>query len=532
MEEFRTKLKEDIALKKISVSLVQCPAWGRETPPYAISLLAGNLRSQGYKTHLFDLNNELFNKVSDKTRAYWGQEYEVFWHSKNSVRELFEQHSNEVDKAVERIIATGSKIVGFSLVNTNVHFSMGISQKLKELSPETLIVLGGPSTAEDMGGINFIEKSFVDAIVLREGDITFPELCKVIDEKGYPEKIPGLIFKKDGEIINGGLREPIQSLDSIPFADFTDYDFTHYADPTRIDMFSSRSCINRCHYCYERQYMQRYRYRSGKRMFEELRYHMSYNHNIKFIFFSDSVVNGSLKAVKEFSELLLSHDIKVTWGGQAVVRKDMGAELLNLMSKSGCAYLSYGIETGSAKVLKSMNKKLATIEASEQNLKDTHDAGIKAYANFMFGYPTETEEDFLQTLGFVRRNRPWIDAVSPSSTFTCILPNTYLYEHMEEFGVDPNRYDPLYWSTRDGENTYPIRFERYERFCKLCLELELTGIGVVEERLDKWKKLGDYYLYVKNYDKAADCFARDLLVQMKWGLILQDHTEDLKNCWL
>jgi anaerobic magnesium-protoporphyrin IX monomethyl ester cyclase len=511
MEVSTIKLKEDIGVKNISVSLVQCPAWGRETPPVAISLLAGNLRNQGYKVHLFDLNNEYFYKVSDKYKIYWGQEYFYFWESENSVKELLDQYQNEVEQTVEQIAATGSKIVGFSLVFTCVHFTMEIAKKLKELSPETMVVLGGPSTAEYAGGLNFLDRSFVDAIVLREGDITFPEICKDIEEKGHLEKIPGLIFKKDGAVINGGLRAPVQSLDSIPFADFTDYDFTKYADPTRIDLFSSRGCINKCHYCDERQYLQRYRYRSGKRLFEELRYHMSYNPNIKSIFFCDSVVNGSLKAMHEFSELLIRHDIKVAWGGQAVVRKDMDAGLLNLMAKAGCAYLCYGIETGSEKVLKTMNKKLATIEADEQNLKDTHNAGIRAYANFMFGYPTETEEDFLQTLDFVRRNRPWIDGVSPSLSFTNILPNTYLYENLVEFGIDPKRYHHLYWSTRDRENTYPIRFDRYERFCRLCIELGLTGVGVVEERLDKWKKLGDYYTYIKDYEKATECFALDLL---------------------
>jgi anaerobic magnesium-protoporphyrin IX monomethyl ester cyclase len=142
-----------------------------------------------------------------------------------------------------------------------------------------VIVLGGPSTAEYVDGLNFIDRSFVDAIELREGDITFPELCKDIEGKGHPEKIPGFIFKRDGEVINGGLRSPVRSLDSIPFSDFRDYDFTKYTDPTRIDLYYNRGCVNKFHYCYERLYLQIYWYRSGQRIFEELQYHMSYNQN-------------------------------------------------------------------------------------------------------------------------------------------------------------------------------------------------------------------------------------------------------------
>jgi radical SAM superfamily enzyme YgiQ (UPF0313 family) len=440
------------------------------------------------------------------------------------------EYEDEVVKTVEKIVSARSKIVGFSIVFTSVNFTLEIAERLKNLSSETMIVFGGPSMAEYAGGLNYLDKSFVDAIVLREGDITLPEICKDMEEKGHFEKIPGLVFKKDGEIINGGLREPVQSLDSIPFADYTDFNFTQYANPTRIDFFSSRGCVNKCHYCDERQYLQRYRYRSGRRLFEELRYHMSYNPNIKFIFFCDSVANGSLKAMREFSELLIKHNIKVAWSGQAVVRKDMDAELLKLMAKAGCTFLSYGIETGSERVLKTMNKKLATIEVAEQNLKDTHNSGIRAFANFMFGYPTETEEDFLQTLEFIRRNRRWIDGVSPSAGFTVIVPNTYLYENLMEFGLEPEKPHHLYWSTKDGKNTYPVRFDRYERFCKLCIELGLSGVGVVKERVDKWKTLGSYYHYVNDYEKAAECLMKDLLKNgysfdsMK--LFLESYTND------
>lgn len=497
-------------INDFSITLVQCPCWGRETPPLAISLLAGNLRHKGFKVNLFDFNNELFHHVSDETKMQWSQEAYSFWSSEASVKELMENYNDEIEDEVSRIIGTRSPLVGFTIYFTTKNYTLEIIKRLKTRSPHTRVILGGPSTAEYAGGLELLKSPNVDAIVLREGDETLPELCAAFQEHGCFVKLPGLVFKNGEEIINGGLRGPIPSLDVLPFPDYSEFDLTNYAAPERLDIFSSRSCVNQCHFCDERKYFGRFRVRSGKRIFEEVRHHLSRFPNIKFFNFSDSVINGSLKTLREFSELLLQHNIKIAWGGQAIIRKDMDPEILSLMANAGCTYLSYGIESGSDAVRKSMNKGGFTSEIASTVLKATHDAGIKAFANFMFGYPTETEEDFQMTLNFIRRDHKWIDGVSPSQSFIVIVPNTYLCEHPAEFGVEANMHH-LYWQTVDAENTYPIRFDRYERFCKVCIELGLGGVGVTEEKVDKWKLLGAYYRHKKDYPAALDCYKKDLL---------------------
>ncbi|RJQ47244.1 MAG: radical SAM protein [Nitrospiraceae bacterium] len=497
-------------LKEFSITLVQCPCWGRETPPLAISLLAGNLRNKGFSVNLFDFNNELFHKVSDDIKRQWSQEAYTFWSSETSVKGLMEEYSEEVDDEVRRIIETGSQLVGFTVYFTTKNYTLEIIKRLKVRSPDTTVILGGPSTAEYAGGLELLKNPCVDAIVLREGDETLPELCTAYKEKGRFVSIPGLVFKEGEEIIHGGIRNPVPSLDALPFPDYSGFDLAQYASPERLDIFSSRSCVNRCYFCDERKYFERFRVRSGKRIFEEVQHNLTLFPHLKFFNFSDSVLNGSLKTLREFSELLLQNNVRIAWGGQAIVRKDMSPELLSLMAKAGCTYLSYGIESGSDAVRKSMNKGRFTTEAAAQVLRDTHNAGIKAYANFMFGYPTETEEDFLMTLDFIRQNHAWIDGVSPSQSFIVIVPNTYLYENPDEFGVETHMHH-LFWQTANGENTYPARFERYERFCRLCIELGLGGVGVTEEKIDKWKLLGAYYRHKKAYDTALECYKKDIV---------------------
>lgn len=66
-------------------------------------------------------------------------------------------------------------------------------------------------------------------------------------------------------------------------------------------------------------------------------------------------------------------------------------------------------------------------------LEDSHRAGIKNIAYMLFGFPTETKEDFLETIGFLKKNEESIDLVS-SSIFG-LHKGTYIYNHPEEFGI-------------------------------------------------------------------------------------------------
>lgn len=502
--------KKEKMIYNNKIVMVSCPCWGRETPPLSISLLGSNLRRRGYETYLFDVNNIFYHGVDIQYKKYWGQESYSFWANESSVRDLITHHNDVIESILKMILDTGSKVISFSITHTQLHFSLELASRIKIALPDSIIIFGGPQTSLFYSGMQIIQNQNVDAIVLHEGDETLPQALCDLNLNGHFSQIPGLIFKKNGSIIEGGMRDPIKSLDDLPFPDYSDFDLSTYANPHRLDISSSRSCINNCHFCDERNYFQRYRFRSGKSLYEEIVYQLNNHPSVIFFNFSDSALNGAINALREFCELLIKNKIMVNWGGQAIIRKEMTPDLLKLMRESGCQYLSYGLESGSNKVLEGMNKKRFTVELASEVLKFTHSAGINTYVNVMFGYPTETDADFFCTLDFIKQNREWIDGVSPSQSFMVIVKNTYLYNHLAEFDIIPESHF-LYWKTNDGKNTYPIRFKRYEIFCKLCINLQLTGVGVVSEKIDKWQLLGEYYYYEKNYNEARECFETDLL---------------------
>ncbi|MFC1848573.1 B12-binding domain-containing radical SAM protein [candidate division CSSED10-310 bacterium] len=492
-----------------SVSLVHCPFWGVECPPLPLSLLAGNLRTKGFTVHLFDLNIEFYHLVTTKQKTVWLEELGLLRFSENYLKSLMQEYHDQIEKQICQIIGRGSQLVGFSLYESTIFYSLEIIKRLKARSPDTLVVLGGRSTTANAGsnGLELLKNPNVDAVVFGEGDETLPEMCAILKDNGHFEKIPGLAFKEDDKIIHGGMRDPIPSLDAIPFSDYSEYNLNRYTN-SELALFSSRGCVNRCHFCRDNLF-KGLRARSGKNLFEEVHHHLSQHPDVKLFNISDSALNGSLKTIAEFSELLLKNNIKIMWGGFAIVRNDMTPELLKLMAQAGCIYLGYGIESGSITVRESMNKQRFTNETAAKVLKDTHDAGIKAYANFMFGFPTETEEDFQMTLNFILHNHKWIDHVIPSISLTALLPDTYLYNNSEEFSIEKSKKHIIFWETKDGESTFLTRMERHKRFCSLCLDLGF-GITDPDEKEEKWRLWGSYYSYKGNHEKVLECYKNEL----------------------
>ncbi|MBM3254198.1 MAG: hypothetical protein FJZ16_08090 [Candidatus Omnitrophica bacterium] len=168
-----------------------------------------------------------------------------------------------------------------------------------------------------------------------------------------------------------------------------------------------------------------------------------------------------------------------------------------------------------------MRKRYKIIDA-DKVLKATHDAGITVTGNFMFGFPGEAEEDFQMTLDFIKRNAKYLDRVYPSRTFCAIEEFSYLVSHLEEFNINPNPPNHLYWETIDGKNTYPDRLRRCEEFCDLAYSLGIeVGCGVqTSTELDKWFNLGLYYEAKKNHQNAIECYLKYYKLDNKNEVIL------------
>lgn len=489
----------------MEVALVLCPAWSREMPHLALAMLSSVLRKGGHKVSVFDLNNDFYHSVSEEHKHKWDRTKDFFWTDHSFVSGFISENEEIIDSYVDKILKTEAKVIKFSVYYPNEIMSVKLANRIKERDKDKFIVFSGQHCLE-VGHKDrlLVENNAVDAIIKGEEEVTLPELVNLIEEYGKVDFCEGALLRTDSDIIDCGDRDVINNLSDLPFADFCDFNLSKYRCKDSLPILSSRGCVQHCVFCNVNSFWKKYRSFSGERLFKEIE--CCKDKGVKHFDFQDASLNGNIKELERFCDLIIKGKTEgtfsiITWRGKAVIRPEMSADLLRKMKDAGCSELIYSIDSGSQKIVNKMNKHLMKIDDAERIIRETHDAGIRVVLRFMFGFPTETSDDFNETQDFIKRNHRYIHLASPDEVFCTINKNTYLYEHPEEFGIllDP---DPELWQSIDNKNNYMERLKRFESFCELARSLNINlSTGCDKVRTSKEKKLKAYYAKIDEEEK-------------------------------
>ena len=221
----------------------------------------------------------------------------------------------------------------------------------------------------------------------------------------------------NGEVIIGENPDNLD-MDKLPIPDFSFLDLEKY-QRWQIPINMSRGCVAHCDFCNERTLWPGFRMRSAPHIFKELIENSLFNDFVV----NDSLINGNYSILEELLDLIIAEPLNIFWGGSARPDRRLKFELFLKMKQAGIGYLIYGLESGSNRILKNMKKGI-TREMVAQNITDAHKAGIKVMINIIVGYPGETEDDFNETLYFIKKYRPFIYKIN-SSIF--VMPNEAFY---------------------------------------------------------------------------------------------------------
>lgn len=108
------------------------------------------------------------------------------------------------------------------------------------------------------------------------------------------------------------------------------------------------------------------------------------------------------KALKAMAEELLRRNVTISWWGNIRFEKSFTEELCDLLAESGCIAISGGLEVASDRLLKLM-KKGVTVEQVARVTKAFSDSGVLVHAYLMYGFPTQTVQDTVDALEYVRQ---------------------------------------------------------------------------------------------------------------------------------
>jgi anaerobic magnesium-protoporphyrin IX monomethyl ester cyclase len=480
------------------------------SPPLSVPCLTAYLRKNGFDVEVYDLNLACYLNREEKYQEYWTVKFQEFWMRADSVESYFGDNAKLVIDLLCKISDEKPRAVGFTNWFTNFESNLYIAGRIKTIFPETKIIFGGPEIwmRLNSGRLKDEQHGFIDAFVVGEGEETLVELMALIKQGEDFSACPGIAYFHEKQIISVPGRRRIMDLTRLPAPDYTDFDLKSYvANGKIINAYFSRGCVNKCIYCDERTLWGVFRTKSGMQVFNEVK-EMSVKYpQMIHIYFNDSLVNGSIRALKEFCHLMISSSLKIEWEVNAIIRKEMDAELLSLMHKAGCRRLIYGVESTSHMVLANVGKVFSRDADLDKIIRDTSNAGIEAFLNFMFGLPGETDADALENIDFVIRNKDYIHTVVPTFALCNLSPFSDAYLEPEKFGIK-KKVDICYWESADGTNNFPVRLARFERFCRAVNTHKINTSYPHDELMDRDKKLGFYYCYIKEFEKAAEFLVR------------------------
>ncbi len=367
------------------------------------------------------------------------------------------------------------QVIGLSCVTDSYYSAIDCARVSKEILPESLVVAGGPHVSmavEDT--LSHVPQ--IDVIVRGEGEETFLELIQRHEKKESFDSIQGISYRVDDEIINNPSRSWIEDLDSIPFPareitpKFKNRIYSQYTYNERypgskdvnlatVIFITSRGCPYNCIFCSSCKFWgKKYRVRSPENVIKELEF-ISHEYGVKKIEFSDDDFAINKKRAKQICQLMIDRKIDIKWNTHIRV-DNVNKELLSLMKEAGCYYVSYGVESGSQKILDKVIEKRITLDQVRDVTRWCRELGIKRHANFMISFPEETIEDAQKTMDFMKELGGKINL-----GVSFILPGTRLEKVAKEKKLLPKDFS---WSKKyDYKYSFPSMVQAAPYFVEI-----------------------------------------------------------------
>lgn len=356
--------------------------------------------------------------------------------------EIFDVHTYGLNasQAAEKILEKKPDVVGIHSITDNRFKAIALAKELKKRNKNIIVLMGGPHfslTAKN--ALEIIPE--IDYIIRGEGEKSVAQFLNILENKGDISEVSGLAYRtKSGEIMEKPLTDLIMNLDELPMPAWHLFDLEQYTKPIdgtnirSVGVLSGRGCPNVCVYCANARSV--LRLRSPKNFVDEVEF-LNKEYGYKGFDFWDDTLTMVNSHVRGVCEELLKRNLDIVWYARARVNT-VNKELLGLMKKAGCIRISYGVESGSPRILEIIKKNI-TIDQVKNAVQWSSEVGMIVLTNFMVNLPDETLDDLKQTIGLMK----WINGVKNSCAaygFTVIYPGTELELMAKQRGIMPKDF--------------------------------------------------------------------------------------------
>lgn len=479
-----------------SRDLYLLPHVGESNLPYGAGCLVSVLKKHGHTASIKDLT------FLDRPVGNWLTALE----NKKILEDLTQYISGKPDRKIdyfaeelfEQISDDRADVYGFSVLSRlGLPGGLLLAKKIKEKLGKP-IVFGGSAFGKFKTQDLLLRTDFLDYTVLGEGEVPLLKFLEYLRGHAHITGVPNLVYKDGDKVLMNEMKFFDINDMSMPDFDGVDMDLYKLKFSMRDHLLRgklwlpyhvTRGCSQRCSFCNYVLFHPKVQLKSYEKVLSELT-QLKEKYQTNLFFFSDSRLNNSYQYLEKFCDLLIENKLGIKWLTLVSV-SNMDRNLLQKMKDAGCRTIVWGIESGSDRILKMLNKGYNAAEAGKI-LQESHAVDIRNIVNLITGLPTETEEDLNQNIKFMKENAPFIFKVRLFAY--SFAPGSPMAKHPEKFGIEKIRIayssaigfrrlgfdeiDGLKWEDKVKQRR---RFERK-------LELEAS-------KLNLWPKRQYYFRY-------------------------------------
>lgn len=317
------------------------------------------------------------------------------------------------EKGYEKIEAVLQKekfdIVGITGMSFQHHSILETAKTVKKIDPAIPIVAGGPhaSALPEL----LLEDEDIDFVLRGEAEESFPAFLMKRETSNQWSDVPGLCFKRNGNL---QIASPVivKDIDSLPLPAWDLIDFKKYTgsphgffyEKSPIgQIITSRGCPYLCSFCGAHIIHSRHwRGHSPDRVIAEIDYLVKELH-IHELHIEDDNFTLQLSRAKKILAQIIEKNYRLCIAFPNGIRIDrLDDELLQLMKAAGVYSITFGIESGSPRIIERVRKKIS-LDDLERQIKKVRRYGFYCHGFFIIGFPYEQKEDIELTIQYAKR---------------------------------------------------------------------------------------------------------------------------------
>ena len=454
--------------------LLVLPYTELDVPACGPAVLKGIAEGAGYTIKIVDTNDLFLKNFCNNDRDEYFEK-SSYWLGTPSLYNPDDFYQLIYDRICDYKI----KYLGISVFSVYTHIATyEFLNYIKDLPRDWEIVLGGKglTTRHSSARHNVPFDHLSSQTTLFHQFLSQEHLC---DKVLLGDSEDAIIDLLDGTYsVDSFLKKrvPVDNQLMYPFSNFDDYNLKVYgirdSGDTQLPVVASKGCVRACDFCDVAVQFGKFQQKDAQHLADEMIF-LANKYNVYSFASADSIANGNMKSLNEFTGILANHnknttnDKRITWNGNWIARprkrsKAYGSNFYQQLKDSGCTSLTIGAEAGSDHVLLHMNKK-TDVDGLMYELEQLSEAGIQSILNMIIGHWSERYEDFLeQFVTFVKFGPNFaggnISGLSLNA-YSVLTDTPSSFNSKLEY--PENNFTQLHWHPDNPGLTYREKMARY-----------------------------------------------------------------------